>query len=178
MKHRRQNALDEGYFVCSASHKRMMITVEELNEFVKQAVLDYVQSISAQLANKIISKHIATAKNRLEREKNIVTSGYLDSSLTLCTLDQNEKSVIPKYLDQLQMLKDKYNNIGQDLVALQLLSDEIKGLDTILSQEDQRFSQYDIERLIELLVHEVLVHDTYLGIDLFLSSFVKDMDAS
>ncbi|MCF2647413.1 recombinase family protein [Niallia circulans] len=178
MKHRRKNALDEGYFVCSANHKRMLITVEELNEFIKQAVLDYVQSISAKLANKIISKHIATAKNRLEHEKNIVTSGYLDSSLTLCTLDQNDKSIIPKYLDQLQMLKDNDNNIGQDLVALQLLSDEIKGLDTILSQEDQRFSQHDIERLIELLVHEVLVHDTYLGIDLFLSSFVKVMDAS
>lgn len=177
MKHRQQNALDEGYFVCSANHKRQMITVADLNDSVKQAVLDHVQSISAQLANKIMSKHIATAKKRLEHEKDIATSEYLDTSLALCTLDQDSKSVIPKHLDRIQVLKDKSKKLGQDLTALQLLCNGIKSLNTILSQEELSLSQQDVQRLTELLVHEVIVHETYIGIDLFLSTFAKEANA-
>lgn len=177
MKYRKQNAIDEGYFVCSANHKRLMITVEELNDSVKQAVMEHVQSISAKLANKVMTKHIATAYKRIEREKNIAISEYLDTSLALCTTDPNGKSAISKYLDQIQVLKDKSNKLGQDLVALRLLNDEIKSLDKILSQQELNLSQQDIQQLIELLVHEVLVHDSYIGIDLFLSTFVKEMNA-
>lgn len=178
MKHRKQNTLDQGYFVCSANHRRLMITVEELNVSVKQAVIDYVHSLSAQLANKIMSKQLATAKKRLDHEKDIATSEYLSSLLALCTLDQNGKSTIPKYLDQIQMLKDKISRIGQDLAGLKLLSIEIRSLDTILSQEELCFSEQDIQRLIELLVHEVLVNETYIGINLFLSTFGKELNAS
>ncbi|MFC0476362.1 recombinase family protein [Robertmurraya beringensis] len=174
MKHRQQNALDEGYFVCSVNHKRLMITVEELNTPVKQAVLDHLQCISAQLAHKIMSKHIATAKKRLEHDKEIATSEYLDSSLALCTIGQNDKSAIPKLLDRIQLLKDKSKKLGQDLVALQLLSNEIKSLNTILSQKELSLTKQDMQRLIELLVHEVIVHETYIGIDLFLSTFAKE----
>lgn len=178
MKHRKQNALDEGYFVCIVNHKRHMITVAELNDTIKQVVLDYVQSISAQLANKIMSKHIASVKNLLEHEKDAVTSEYLDTSLALCTLDKLDKSTLQKYLNSIQMLKNKSHQLGQDLVALQLLRNEVKTVDKILSQQELRFSQQDIQRLMQLLVHEVLVHESYIGINLFLSSFVKDLTAS
>lgn len=178
MKHRKKNALDEGYFVCSAKHKRLMITVVELNDSVKQVVLYYVQSMSSQLANKIISKHISNTKKRIEHEKNIATSEYLDSSLELSTINLSNKSVISKHLDSIQILKDKLNEIGQDLVALQLLSDEIKSIDKILSQQELVLSQHDTQQLTELLVHEVIIHESYIGIDLFLSAFVKEMNAS
>lgn len=128
MKHLQQNALDEGYFVCSANHKRQMITVEELNTSVKQAVFEHLQTISTQLAHKIISKHIASAKKRLEQEKYITTSEYLDTSLVLCTLGKDGKSTIPKQLDRIQELKDKSKKLGKDLTALQLLSNEIRSL--------------------------------------------------
>ncbi|GHH99711.1 recombinase family protein [Neobacillus kokaensis] len=177
MKHRQQNALDEGYFVCSANHKRQMITVEELNTSVKQAVLEHLQSISTQLAHKIISKHIASTKKRLEHEKDITTSDYLDTSLALCTLGKDGKSTIPKHLDRIQVLKDKSKKLGQDLTALQLLSNEIKSLNTILSQKELSLTKQDMQRLIELLVHEVIVHETYIGIDLFLSTFAKELNA-
>ena len=176
MKHRQQNALDEGYFVCSANHKRQMITVEELNTSLKQAVLERLQSIPKQLAHKILPKHIASAKKRLEREKDIATSEYLDTSLALCTL--GNKSSIRKHMDRIQVLKDKANKLGQDLIALQILSNEIKSLNTIFSQEQLSLSQQDVQRLIELLVHEVIVHETYIGIDLFLSTFVKELETS
>jgi site-specific DNA recombinase len=178
MKHRQQNALDEGYFVCSANHKRLMITVEELNTSVKQAVLDHLQSISTQLAHKIMFKHISSAKKRLEHEKDILTSEYLDASLALCTLSKDGKSTIPKYLDRIQVLKDKSKKLGQDLTALQLLSNEIKSLNTILTQEELNLTKQDVKRLIELLVHEIIVHETYIGIDLFLSTFAKELKIS
>lgn len=174
MKHRQQNALDEGYFVCSANHKRQMITVEELNTSVKQVVLEHLQSISTQIAHKIMSKHIASAKKRLEHEKEIATSEYLDTSLTLCTLGKDGKSTIPKHLDQIQVLKDKSKKLWKDLTALQLLSNEIKSLNTILSQKELSLTKQDMQRLIELLVHEVIVHETYIGIDIFLSTFAKE----
>lgn len=178
MKHRKQNVLDEGYFVCSTNHKRLMITVVELNDSVKQAVLEHIQSMSAQLANKIISKHIATTKKRLEHEKDIATSEYLESSLELSTINLSSKSVISRYLDRIQMLKDKSNKIGQDLLALQLLSNEIRSIDKILSHQELSFSQQDIQRLTELLVHDVIVHESYVGINLFLSTFAKECNAS
>ncbi len=178
MKHRKQNALDEGYFVCSNRHKRLMITSVELNASVKQTILVHVQSISAQSANKIMSKHITTAKKRLENEKDIVKSEYLDTSLALCILDPNSKSTISKYLDRIQMVKDKFNKLGQDLAALQLLSNEVMSIDKILSQQYLSFSQQDIQRFMELLVHEVLVHETCISIDLFLSAFAMELDAS
>jgi site-specific DNA recombinase len=178
MKHRKQNVLDEGYFVCSASHKRLMITVVELNDSVKHAVLEHVKSISAQLANKIMSKHITNTKKRLEQEKDIATSEHLESSIELSTINLSSKSVISRYLDRIQMLKDKSNKLGQDLVALQLLSNEIKSIDKILSQQELSLSQQDVQRLTELLVHEVIVNETYLGINLFLSTFAKECNAS
>lgn len=178
MKHRKQNVLDEGYFVCSANHKRLMITVVELNDSVRQAVLEHVQSMSAKLANKIMSKHIANTKKRLEHEKDIATSEYLESSLELSTINLVSKSVISRYLDRIQLLKDKSNKIGQDLVALQLLSNEIKSIDMILSQQGLSLSQQDVQRITELLVHDVVVHESYIGIDLFLSTFAKECNAS
>lgn len=178
MKHRKQNVLDEGYFVCSANHKRLMITVVELNDSVKHAVLEHVHSMSAQLASKIMSKHIANTKKRLEHEKDIATSEYLDSSLELSTINLSSKSDISRYLNRIQMLKEKSNKIGQDLVALQLLSNEIKSIDMILSQQGLSLSQQDVQRLTELLVQEVIVNETYLGINLFLSTFAKECTAS
>lgn len=178
MKHRKQNILDEGYFVCSANHKRLMITVVELNDSVRHAVLDHVHSMSAQLANKIISKHIANIKKRLEHEQDIAASEFLESSLELSTINLGSKSVIPRYLDKIQMLKDRSKKIGQDLVALQLLNNEIKSIDKILSQQEFSLSQQDIQRLTELLVHDVVVHESYIGIDIFLSRFAKECNAS
>lgn len=177
MKHRKQNALDEGYFVCSANHKRLMVTTDELNTAVNHAVLEHLQSISAQLAYKIMSKHITTAKKRLEHEQEIAASDYLDTSLALCTLGQDGKSAIPTHLERIQVLKDKSKKLGQDLVALQLLSHDIRSLNTFLSLEELNLSQQDIQRLMELLVHEVIVHETFIGIDLFLSTFAKELNA-
>ncbi|QVY61945.1 recombinase family protein [Cytobacillus gottheilii] len=178
MKHRKQNVLDEGYFVCSSNHKRLMITVLELNDSIKHAVLEHVKSMSAQLANKIMSKHIAITKKRLEHEKDIATSEYLETSLELSTINLSSKSVISKYLDKIQILKDKSNKIDQDLMALKLLSNEVKTIDKIFYQKELSLSQPNIHQLIEMLVHEVLVHESYIGIDLFLSAFIKELDAS
>lgn len=130
----------------------MTITVEEFNHLIKQTVLDHVQSISIQLAKKGISKRIVTEKKRLQQEKENTTSKYLDTSLELCTPDQNGKSSISKYLDKIQTLKDKYNELGQDLLALQVLNNEIKSMDKILSQQDLGISQQDIQRIIELSI--------------------------
>jgi hypothetical protein len=125
-----------------------------------------------------MSKHIANTKKRLEKEKDIATSEYLETSLELSTINLSSKSVISRYLDRVQILKDKSNKIEQDLLALKLLSNEVKTIDKILYQKELRLSQPDIQRLIEMLVHEVLVHESYIGIDLFLSTFVKELNAS
>lgn len=174
MKHRQQNALDEGYFVCNANHKKQMITVEELNTSIKQVVLEYLQSISTKLAYKILSKHIASAKKRLEHEKDISTSEYKDTSLAISTIEKDGKSTIKKHLDRMQELKDKSKMLGQDLTSLQLLSNEIKSINMILSREELSLTKHDVQRLLELLVHEVIVHETYIGIDLFLAKFAKE----
>lgn len=179
MKHRQQNALDEGYFVCSANHKRIMITINELNAAVNNVVLDHTEFISAQFANKVMSKYITTAKKRLEHERGIITTKYLNTSLAICTkLGQDGKSAIPKHLDQIQLLKDNSKELGEDLVDLLSLSNEIKSLNTILSQEKLNLSKPDVHRLVELLVHEVIVHEAYIGIDLFLSTFAKELEIS
>lgn len=164
--------------MCNANHKRMTITVDEFNDLIKQTMLDHVQSISIQLAKKIISKRIVTEKKRLQQEKENTTSEYLDTSLELCTLDRNGKPFISQYLDTIQTLKDKYNELDQDLVALQVLCAEIKSMDKILSQQDLDISQQDLQRLIELLIDKVLIHETYVRVDLFLSVFAKEMNAS
>ncbi|WP_445493108.1 recombinase family protein [Niallia sp. 03133] len=178
MKHRQQNALDEGYFVCSANHKRIMITINELNAAVNNVVLDHTEFISAQFANKVMSKYIAKAKKRLEHERGFITTKYLDTSLAICTLGQDGKSAIPKHLDQIQLLKDNSKELGQDLVDLLSLSKEIKSLNTILSQGKLNLSKQDVHRLVELLVHEVIVHEDYIGIELFLSTFAKELEIS
>jgi site-specific DNA recombinase len=179
MKHRKENDFDKGYFVCSASHKRVMVTVDELNHLVNQTVMEHVQSISVQSANKVISKRIASTKKRLQHEQEMSTSEYLDASLTLCTFDWTRKSNnISKQLDKITFMKDKYNKIGQDLVSLQMLKNEIKNINTLLSSSALEFSQQDVQRLIELLVNKVFVHDSYLEVELFLSTFAKDLDVS
>jgi site-specific DNA recombinase len=174
MKHRTKNALDAGYFVCSDSHKKVMITVEELNNSLEQSVLDYVQSIAEQLAHRIMSKNISSANKRLQNEQDIASSEYLETTIELSTLDQKAKSSLSRYLDQIQKLKDKFNLIGQDLVALQVLSNEIKNIDNILSLQKLSFSEHEVRMLVELLVDKILVHETHIQIDLFLSEFAKE----
>ena len=56
MKHRRENVFDLGYFVCSNNHKRLSITVEELNSLVKETLLEHIHSISTKHLRSIISK--------------------------------------------------------------------------------------------------------------------------
>src|SRR5699024_11184220 len=105
MKHRRANPLDKGYFVCRDRHKRVAISVEETNDLVTQTVLDHVQSISIDKAEKIICKRITTENKRLKREQKKIVSEYLDTSLVVSTLDKKDKIFIPKYLDEIKDLK-------------------------------------------------------------------------
>lgn len=179
MKYRRENILDAGYFVCSSTHKRLMIAVEELDYSVKQTVIDHVQSISAQLTQKIVGKHISSVIKRLQQEQDIAMSEYLDASLQLGTIELTKKhSTISKRLDNIRSLKKKYNQIAQDLISLQILSNEMKTLNTLLSTPELEFSQQDIQQLIELLVHKVTVHDSFVQVELFLSTFSKELDVS
>jgi uncharacterized protein (DUF342 family) len=139
-----------------------------------QSVLNYFQSIAEQLAHRIMSKNISSANKRLQNEQEIASSEYLETSIELSTLDQKAKSSLSRYLDQIQKLKDKFNLIGQDLVALQVLSNEIKNIGKILSPQKLSLTEHEIRMLVELLVDKILVHETHIQIDLFLSEFAKE----
>lgn len=177
MKHRKENPLDAGYFVCSANHRRVAISVEEFNNLVKKTVLDHVQSISIDNAEKVISNRINTENKRLEREKKKVVSEYLDTSLTVSTLDKKEKPLLPKYLGRIEELKERNRAIGQDILALKELHEDIKDVKQ-LTQLNLNFSQQEIQRLIELLVDKALVLENHVQIALYLSTFGKDVQAS
>lgn len=178
MKYRKENPLDTGYFVCSSHHRRLSISVEEFNDLVKQTVLNHIQSISVDTANRIMSRRIVTENKRLQREKEKAISEYVDTSLEVSTLDKKEKSLIPQYLDKIQALKERYNELGQDIFALKTLSNDIKSIKQLNSQLNLNFSQQDLTRLIDLFVDKVLIHETEVRIELFLSTFEKDADIS
>lgn len=178
MKHRKEDALKQGYFVCSANHKRIHIAVEEINNLVTKTVLNYVQSLSIPLVKNVIPKQVSAAQKKLQNALESTASKYLDASLKLCTYDIKEKSVISTYLEGFQVLKDKYNDLEQDLLFLQQLSSEVKDMTQLLSQLNFDFTEQEIQQLIELFVANISVYKTHLHIDLFLSSFVKDFDAS
>ena len=177
MKHRKENPLDAGYFVCSANHRRVAISVEEFNNLVNQTVLDHVQSISIDKAEKVISRRIITENKRLQREQKIVVSEYLDTSLAVSTLNKEDKPFIPRYLGKIEKLKEKHQSIGQDILALKELRDDIKDVKQ-LTQLNLDISQQELQRLIELLVDKALVFETHIQIALYLSKFEKDVDVS
>ncbi|WP_102349614.1 recombinase family protein [Bacillus sp. Marseille-P3661] len=177
MKHRNENPLDTGYFVCSDNHRRVAISAEEFNDLLIQTILDHVQSISIYQAEKIIIKRIIAENKRLEREQKKAVSEYLDASLTVSTLDKKNKPLIPKYLDKIKELKERHNSIGQDLLALKELSDDIKNVKQLI-QLNYNISQQELQKLIELLVDKALVFETHVQIVLYLSAFRKDVDVS
>ncbi|AMQ04986.1 recombinase family protein [Sporosarcina psychrophila] len=178
MRHRKENQLDVGYFVCSSNHKRLAISVEEINDLVTQTVLNHVQSISVDLAKRMIPKNITAKQKKIQKALERATSEYLDTSIKLCTLDGKAKTTISNYLEEIQALKNKYNELEQDLLSLQRLSSEIKDITQFLSQLNYDFTLQELQRLIELFVDKILVYETYLHIDLFLSSFAKESNAS
>lgn len=174
MKHRRENVFDIGFFVCSNNHKRLSITVEELNSLVKQTLLEHIQSISAKHLRSIISKRIIAENKKLQKELEVTKSEFLDNSLTLSTIDIKRKPAIAKLLDKIQSLKDKYNDLEQDLQSLQKLENEIIEIHSFLSQLTLDFTQQDLQRLSELLIDKVKVYETYVHVELFLSSYEKE----
>lgn len=174
MKHRRENVFDIGNFVCSNNHKRLSITVEELNSLVKQTLLEHIQSISAKHLKSIISKRIISENKRLQKELEITKSEFLDNSLTLSTIDVKRKPAIAKLLDKLQSLKDKYNDLEQDLLSLQKLREEILEIRSLLTPLTLDLTLQDLQRLSELLIDKVKVYETYVHVELFLSSFDKE----
>jgi len=177
MKHRKANPLDQGYFVCRDNHKRVAISVRELNDLINQTVLDYVQTISIKHAEKIILKRIRTEiKNLLQKQKK-VTSEYLDTSVEISTLDQRYHSSISMYLDKIRLLKEQSTSISSDISALNDLSNDIKTIKQ-LTKLELNLSQQEMQQLIELLVDEIHVFEDYIEIKLFLSVFQKDMDVS
>lgn len=178
MKHRKKHQLDVGYFVCSSNHKRLSISVEEINDLVTETVLNHVQSITVNLAKRMIPNNIAAKQKKLQKALESTTSEYLDTSLKLCTLDRIAKSTISNYLEEIQAHKDKYNELEQDLLSLQRLSSEIKAITQLISQHNYDFTEQELQRLIELFVDKILVYETHLHIDLFLSSFAKESNAS
>lgn len=178
MKLRKENALDLGYFVCSSKHNRIHIAVEEINNLITQAVLDYVQSLSVPLVKKVIPKQVSTAQKKLQNALESTSLKYLDTSLKICTYDGKAKSPVSNYLEEIQALKDKYIDLEQDLLSLQQLSSEIKDMTQLLSQLNFDFTEQEIQRLIELFVANISVYETHLHINLFLSLFVKELDAS
>lgn len=178
MKKRKENQLDLGYFVCSSNHKRISISVEEINDLVTQTVLQYVQSISVKLAKKMIPNKITAKQKNLQQALESKSSEYLDTSLKLCTLDRKTKTTITKYLEKIQTIKDKYNDLELDLRSLQRLSNETKEITRLLSKLHFDFTEQELQRLIELFVDQILVYETHLHIDLFLSSFAKEFNAS
>lgn len=178
MKHRKDNALDRGYFVCSAKHKRIHITVEEINHLVTQTVLNYVQTLLVPLVEKVIPKQVSVAQKKLQNDLKSTASKYLDTSLKICTHNGKAKSLISTYLEEIQALKNKYNDLEQDLLSLQQLSSQIKEMIQLLSQQNFNFNEQEIQRLIELFVANISAYETHLHINLFLSSFVKELDAS
>lgn len=174
MKHRRENVFDIGYFVCSDNHKRLSITVEELNSLVKQTLLEHIQSISAKHLRSIISKRIIAENKKLQKELEVTKSEFLDNSLALSTINVKRKPAIAKLLDKIQSLKDKYNDLEQDLQSLQKLGNEIIEIHSLLSQLTLDFTQQDLQRLSELLIDKVKVYETYVHVELFLSSYGKE----
>lgn len=177
MKHRKENPLDAGYFVCSDNHRRVAISIEEFNDLVIQTILNHVKSISIDQAEKIISKRIIAENKRLEREQKKASSEYLDTSLAVSTLDKKNKPYIPRYLDKIKALKERHNAIGQDILALKELSVDIKSVKH-LTQPDYNITQQELQKLIELLVDKALVFETHVQIVLYLSTFGKDVDVS
>lgn len=177
MKHRKENQLDTGYFVCSANHRRVAISVEVFNNLVKQTVLDHVQSISIDNTEKVISNRINTENKRLQREKKKVVSEYLDISLTVSTINKIEKLLLPKYLGRIEELKERHISIGQDILALKELREDIKDVKQ-LTQLNLNISQQKLHRLIELLVDKTLVFETHVQFALYLSTFGKDVQVS
>lgn len=174
MKHRRENVFDIGNFVCSNNHKRLSITVEELNSLVKKTLLEHIQSISPKHLKSIISKRIILENKRLQKELEITKSEFLDNSLTLSTIDVIRKPAIAKLLDKLQSLKDKYNDLEQDLLSLQKLREEILEIRSLLTSLTLDLTLQDLQRLSELLIDKVKVYETYVHVELFLSSFDKE----
>ncbi|MEG0498048.1 MAG: recombinase family protein [Carnobacterium sp.] len=174
MKHRRENVFDIGYFVCSNNHKRLSITVEELNSLVKETLLEHIQSISAKHLKNIISTRIIAENKKLQKELEATKSEFLDNSLTLSTIDVKRKPAIANLLDKIQSLKDKYHDLEQDLQSLQKLGNEIIEIHSLLTQLSLDFTQPDLQRLSELLIDKVNVYETYVHVELFLSSHGKE----
>lgn len=178
MKHRKENQLDVGYFVCSSNHKRLAISVEEINDLVTQTVLNHVKSITINLANRMIPNNIAAKQKKLQKALKSATTEYLDTSLKLFTSDKIAGSTLTNFLEDIQTLKAKYNELEQDLSSLQFLRSEFKDISQLLSQLNYDFTQQELHRLVELFVDKILVYETYLHIDLFFSSFTKESNAS
>lgn len=175
MKHLTKNPLDVGYFVCSDNHKRLAIPVEELNALVTETVQAYFQSISNNAAKRLITKQIVAENKRLSHEKENTSAEYLELSLELSTLDRKNLDSISAYLEKIQTLKNKFSELENELLELQVLSNEIKSLDKLLLQDELRLSEEELPRLIDLLVNKVLVHDAHISVELFLSQFAKEV---
>ncbi|MFJ7668264.1 hypothetical protein ACIQXI_14290 [Lysinibacillus sp. NPDC097195] len=133
--------------------------------------MEHIHSISTKHLRNIISKRIIAENKKLQKELEKTKSEFLDNSLTLCTIDIKRKPAIAELLDKIQLLKDKYNDLEQDLQSLQKLGNEFIEIHSLLSQLTLDFTQQDLQRLSELLIDKVKV---YVHVELFLSSYGEE----
>ncbi|GGB62265.1 putative DNA recombinase [Lentibacillus populi] len=178
MKHRKENVFDSGYYVCRASHKRIAINSEVLGDLVDKAVLDHVKEITIKKFKRLSQDGIKRKNNELVRNQNLISNKYLELSLQVCTLNPANNSKRQDMINQLKALKKEYNKIGNDLTSLSVLRHEFKEIEELALSVDYNFSDHNLLRLTELLVNEIHVHETYVGIELFLSKFAKDVEVS
>ncbi|WP_203363666.1 recombinase family protein [Bacillus sp. REN10] len=176
MKRKQQDFLDIGYFVCNSDHKRLFINIEELNELVNQTIMENVRSVIPNITKRLISEGIRKENKRIVQTQKEISEKYLDKSLMLCTMNWKDKPFLQTNINEILVLKKKYQQLSTDLSNLATLEYEVKDLYRITSQLDITFSEQDFVRLTELLVDKITVHDTHVSIELFLSKFMKGME--
>lgn len=134
MKHRKKNHLDVGYYVCGDEHKRIAINVETFNDSIKQTLQEHVRNISQKVAKSVISKSLASISKKLHKEQDIIQNEYTNISIKLCTINPKEKSTIQSVSNEVTALQERYKELNQDIAYLEVLRNELKNIDDLITK--------------------------------------------
>src|SRR5690606_33802837 len=105
------------YFVCSQRHKKIAIDLDELNQFIKETILNEIQSFALSAYKPIFQAHIKCVQDKLLhqkqhnihlREKTLLSSASADHFVEDFTKHKNSETKIEHY-------EDKINTINREL---------------------------------------------------------------
>jgi site-specific DNA recombinase len=155
------------YFVCSASHKKNFIDLDELNEAITEIVITETRKFTLAEYKPIFTLHLKGILDTLNHEKQYKEHLLNKTILAAASGDLVGSSNLVKHKKKILELQNVIEVIDQEILQLSSLKSEIESISKIVSPTIDKISKTNMDILVDLIVKQISVYPDYLDINLF-----------